>query len=265
MQSTIGNSAGGPLHSPGASAVCWIDKPQVEPPSPIAGRYPHTPPILAIAQYVDPPISLPHLPPRECRALPAPLGKRVRQPSIIVRVQIKNVLHLGERQGDLKVGIDGLEQVAHRHRPVLVDDNWAPESRHVASIACDDDRVRVCVGDGTPPDASHVDNDMVRRQPFGGGRVLRDIPVNQGQMGVIGVWNDIRGETNRDVAGPVEWGPRSRGPLGHRARKGMSTCIVDACPRVQRVSDIRVGLRMGTPCQMTSGECPDVVVRRPGW
>lgn len=84
-------------------------------------------------------------------------------------------------------------------------------------------------------------------------------------MGVVGVGDDVWRETDGDVVGPVEWGPRTRGPLGHRPGEGMTPCVGDGCPGTQWVRDVWVGLRMGTPSQMTGGECPDMVVRCPGW
>ena len=67
--------------------------------------------MLPITQHVRPLETLPCLPPRKRHALPTPLIIRIRQPTIIARMQIANVLHLGIRQRDLKVFIDGLEQV----------------------------------------------------------------------------------------------------------------------------------------------------------
>ena len=142
----------------------------------------------------------------------------------------------------------------------MIDHDRTPEGGHVADVARDKDGVRIGVGDGVSPDAGHVDDDVIWRQAFGRGGVFGDVPVDQGKMGVVGVWDDVGRETDGNVAGPIEGGPRSRGPLGHRTRKGMTTRVGDGCPGTQWVRNIRAGLRMGTPRQMTSGIRPDIVM-----
>lgn len=73
----------------------------------------------------------------------------------------------------------------------------------MADVAYDDDRVRVGVGDGVVPDAGHVNDDVVGGETLGGGGVFRDIPVDQGEMRVVGVRDEVRGQTDGDIAGPV--------------------------------------------------------------
>lgn len=136
--------------------------------------------MLSITQHVRPPETLPCLPPWKRRALPTPLMICIRQPTIIARMQIANVLHLGIRQRDLKVFIDGLEHVAQGHWLAAVDGDGTPEGGHVANVTCHDDRVRFRVGDGVSPDARHIDDDVIGCESFGRGGVFRDVPVDQG-------------------------------------------------------------------------------------
>jgi hypothetical protein len=136
--------------------------------------------MLPITQHIRPLKTLPRLPPRKRHALPTPLIIRIGQPTIIARMHIANVLHLGICQRDLKVLIDGLEQVAQRHWLAVVADDRTPEGGHVADITCHDDRVRFGVGDWVPPDAGHTDDDVVGCQAFRRGGVFRDVPVDQG-------------------------------------------------------------------------------------
>lgn len=99
---------------------------------------------------------------------------------IIARIQIANVLHLWIRQRDLKVLVDGLEQVAQCHWLAVVDDDGAPEGRHVADVTCHDNRLCFGMGDGVSPYAGHVDDDVIGSQSFRRRGVFGDVPVDQG-------------------------------------------------------------------------------------
>ena len=147
----------------------------------------------------------------------------------------------------------------------MVDDDGTPEGGHVTDVTCHNNRVRFSVGDGVSPDAGHVDDDVIGCQAFRRGGVFRDVPVDQGQMGIVGVGDYVWRETDGDVAGPVKRGPRSRGPLGHRTGEGMAACEGDSCPGTEWVRVGWVGLGMGTPGQMASGIFPDIVMRCPRW
>lgn len=99
---------------------------------------------------------------------------------IIAWIQIANVLHLRIRERNLKVLIDGLEQVAQCHWLAVVDDDGAPEGRHVADVTCHDDHVSFGMGDGMSPHAIHIDDDMIGSQSFRCRGVFGDVPVDQG-------------------------------------------------------------------------------------
>ena len=147
------------------------------------------------------------------------------------------MLHLRVRQGDLKVLIDSLEQVAERHRLLAIDNNGTPEGGHVADLARHDNHGCFGVGDGVFPDTRHIDDDVIGCQSFCRGGVFRDVPVDQRKMGIVGVGDDMRREMDGDVAGPVKRWPRSRGPLGHRTWEGMATCESDGRPGTERVRE----------------------------
>ena len=95
-------------------------------------------------------------------------------------MQLANVFHLWIGQRDLKVLMDGLEQVVQRHGRAVINDDGTPQCGHVADVARHDDLGRVGVGDGVGPDAGHVDDDVVGCQTFRRGGVLRHVPVDQG-------------------------------------------------------------------------------------